>query len=59
MDPDANLRRQRELQGKLLLAYYDVASPISRADVAELIALLVSLDLWLQEKGRLPSDWSR
>ena len=62
MDPDANLREQREVTRRLLAAF-DAAHPDSGEwhpdldDVYRLAELAEALDSWLSRAGAPPRDW--
>lgn len=53
MDPNANLKEQRELVKKLRgdTSTYD--------DAIRLTELVEALDEWIRNGGALPSDWVR
>jgi hypothetical protein len=62
MDPDTNLREQREVTRRLLAAF-DAADPDTGEwhpdldDVYRLAELTEALDGWLSRDGSLPHDW--
>jgi len=62
MDPDSNLREQREIRQRLLKAF-DAADPDTGEwhpdldDVYKLDELSKALDGWLSRDGALPRDW--
>jgi hypothetical protein len=57
MDPDANLKRQREVAAEIeACSTSDTRTLASLAD--ELAELVVSLDEWLLKGGFLPADWA-
>jgi hypothetical protein len=64
MDPNANLKRQRELSAFLLsdkaddLLDQEPALNLMAA-ATELAELVEALDGWLSNKGFLPGRWSR
>lgn len=52
MDPDANLKEQRQIV-KILLKEFDV-------DIAlRLVDLTQEMDQWLQKGGALPKAWTQ
>lgn len=50
MDPNANLKEQRELAKKIL-------EENNREDVDRLAELVLALDEWLSKGGFPPTDW--
>ncbi len=62
MDPDTNLREQREVTGRLLAAF-DAADPDTGEwtpdldDVYRLAELSEALDGWLSRGGAAPRAW--
>lgn len=62
MDPDSNLRDQREIRQRLLKAF-DAADPDTGEwhpdldDVYQLAELSEALDGWLSRDGALPREW--
>lgn len=57
MDPDANLREQRELAARLLATPADAWTDDRLADALRLAELVEGLDGWLTASGALPDDW--
>jgi len=62
MDPNANLKEQREIRARLR---DDFASPVltnvdvsQSHDVQRLVELSDALDQWLTSRGTLPAPWS-
>lgn len=53
MDPDAMLRRMRELTARK-----DAHLELDEAQVSEFVRLFVSLDEWLSGNGFLPEAWA-
>jgi hypothetical protein len=56
MDPDANLREQRELTARIIRAL-DFSEPLRAVDVNRLAELVTALDEWLTRGGFLPVAW--
>lgn len=57
MDPNANLKEQREIVARMLDD--DAESPDGFAnDATRLAELVQALDEWLTNGGFLPSEWS-
>ena len=62
MDPDSNLREQREVRSRLLAAF-DAADPDTGEwrpdldDVYRLTELCEGLDVWLARGGAVPRAW--
>ena len=56
MDPDANLAEQRALAGEIL-ERDDADTTLRPADAERLAELVLALDGWLAQKGRLPDRW--
>lgn len=56
MDPDHNLKEQRQLASKLL---YEMENdrPVDMDEVLRLSELVIALDMWIREGGALPRDW--
>lgn len=58
MDPNANLREQREIAARLNGSDTRSADEII-ADAQRLAELVEALDEWLCKRGFLPSAWQR
>jgi hypothetical protein len=58
MDPNANLKEQREVVARLIDDNYERASQ-KAADAYRLAELVNALDGWLEQGGSLPSDWQK
>jgi hypothetical protein len=62
MDPDANLREQREIVERMQTAF-DAADPDTGRwvpdpdDAHRLAELSAAMDTWLCRGGTLPADW--
>jgi hypothetical protein len=55
MDPNANLKEQREIARRILLS-----EPLDLdGDAARLAELVIALDGWITRGGFLPKDWQR
>lgn len=60
MDPNANLKEQRELAAKMLHDYEDEdGNGIDQDDANRLAELVEALDGWLSKGGFLPGKWER
>lgn len=58
MDPNVNLREQRELAEQIACAAHNDAPAADVADMGERLADLVqALDAWLRLAGTLPDAW--
>ena len=57
MDPDANLKEQRELSASILKDIFDGERP-NTSDVDRLCELVQAMDGWLSNGGFLPLGWS-
>jgi hypothetical protein len=60
MDPDANLREQREIARRLLdkfMASDEDATAFDEGDVVRLAELVEALDRWISGGGFLPAAW--
>jgi hypothetical protein len=60
MDPNANLKEQRELAAKMITDYNDSESNgIDQDDANRLAELVQALDEWISRQGFLPKAWAR
>ena len=61
MDPDANLREQRELAQNIQTAWDrdDEPPEFDPTDVARLAELVIALDGWICKGGFLPERWAK
>ena len=59
MDPNANLKEQRELAAKMLRDFEDTeGNGIDQDDANRLAELVEALDGWIKGGGFLPHDWA-
>jgi hypothetical protein len=58
MDPDVNLREQREVGARLAADAHPGAQDYL-ADVDRLVELTAAMDAWLSRGGSLPGEWKR
>lgn len=58
MDPDANLKAQRDLV-KSLREGAEYGQPFDEVDVDRLLELVQALDEWVSRGGFLPKAWAR
>lgn len=58
MDPDANLKEQRQLLKKVEEAL-DSNEPLANSDLERLLELTTGLDEWLSHGGFLPAAWGK
>lgn len=56
MDPDENLKEQRQLAARLLWQQEN-DQPIDEDDVLRLSELVIALDNWIMAGGFLPKEW--
>jgi hypothetical protein len=54
MDPDANLKEQREIIARML---EEGSESIDSGDAVRLAELVQALDEWLSKGSYLPEDW--
>ena len=59
MDPDANLKEQRELAAKIIATWdgAETDDAIDPHDAVRLAELVEALDRWLTMGGALPTRW--
>jgi hypothetical protein len=58
MDPNANLKEQRELTQRIMRAFDEANSNgIDQEDANRLAELVQALDEWLVKGGFLPESW--
>lgn len=58
MDPDANLKEQRELAA-LIQSQLDEGETPDEDDVLRLSELVIALDEWIAGGGFLPAAWRK
>lgn len=59
MDPNANMREQRELAESIAAGFDDDDNPPDMDDARRLAELVLALDEWLSKGGFRPSRWQR
>jgi hypothetical protein len=59
MDPDENLREQREIVSRMLAGGPHYSSEEQVADGDRLAELVQALDVWISAGGFLPEDWRK
>lgn len=58
MDPDANLKEQRELAA-LIQSQLDEGETPDEDDVLRLSELVIALDEWISNGGFVPAAWRK